>query len=93
MKAAGVWITGFAYFGAKLHPAHRTRHTRATTVILVPVLSGEIMVFVEWLIGCPAIAALATCLVKRNLETVPALLPPEDVEGLDFEDLAHSNIT
>src|ERR1035438_6074310 len=63
LKAAGVWITGFAYFGAKLHPANRTRHTRATTVILVPVLSGEFVVVIEELIGFPALAALSSCIV------------------------------
>ena len=92
MKAAGVWTTGFAYFGAKLHPAHRTRHTRATTVILVAVLSKEIMVFIDWLIGFPVVAALPSCIEKGRLQKVPALLPPEDVERLDFEDLAHPDI-
>ena len=92
MKAAGVWTTGFAYFGAKLHPSHRTRHTKATTVILVPVLSSEFVVVIEWLIECPALAALPSCLVKRNWGMVTALLTPEDVEGLDFEDLAHPDI-
>jgi hypothetical protein len=92
LKATGVWIIGFAYFGAKLHPANRTRHTKATTVILIPVLSGEIMVFIEWLIGFPVLAALPPWIVKRRLEKVPALLPPEDVEGLDFEDFAHPDI-
>jgi hypothetical protein len=58
----------------------------------MPVLSGEIMVFIEWLIGFPALAALPSCIVKRNFESVPALLTPEDIEGLDLEDLAHPNI-
>ena len=92
MKAAGVWTTGFAYFGAKLHPANRTRHTKATTVSMVPVLSGEIMVFIEGLTGCLGLVALPSCIVKGNLDAVPALLPPEDVEGLDFEDLAYPDI-
>jgi hypothetical protein len=30
LKAAGIWTTGFAYFGAKLHPANRTKHPSAT---------------------------------------------------------------
>ena len=92
MKAAGVWTTGFPYFGAKLHPANKTRHTSATAVILVSVLGGEIMVFIEGLIGFPVLAALASYVEKCRLESVPALLPPEDVEGLDFEDLAHPDI-
>jgi hypothetical protein len=50
------------------------------------------MVFIEGLIGFPVLAALASCIVKRRLEKLPALLPPEDVEGLDFEDLAHPDI-
>jgi hypothetical protein len=50
------------------------------------------MVFIEWLIGCPAFAALPFCLVRRNLWMVTTLLPPEDVEGLDFEDFAHPDI-
>ena len=40
----------------------------------------------------PVIAALPSCIVKRNFESVPALLTPEDIEGLDLEDLAHPNI-
>jgi hypothetical protein len=53
LKAAGVWTDGFEYFGAKLHPANRTRHASTTTVILVSILSSEIMVFIEWLIAIP----------------------------------------
>ena len=41
LKAAGVWTDGFAYFGAKLHPANKARHASA------------IMVFIEWLIAIP----------------------------------------
>lgn len=29
---------------------------------------------------------------RSVMETVPALLPPEDVEGLNFEDLAYPDI-
>ena len=50
------------------------------------------MVFIDWLIVFPLIAALPSCIVKRSLEKVPASLPPEDVEGLDFEDFAYPDI-
>jgi hypothetical protein len=50
------------------------------------------MAFIDWLIVFPVIAALPFCIVRRKWETVPALLPPEDVEGLDGEDLAYPDI-
>ena len=36
--------------------------------------------------------ALPPCIAKRNLETMPERLAPEDVEGLDLEDLAHPDV-
>src|ERR1017187_8004243 len=43
-------------------------------------------------VATPVVAALPSCIEKCSLEKAPALLPPEDIEGLDFEDLAHPDI-
>ena len=92
MYASGGGTMGLSYFGAKLQPANGSRHAAAIRLVLVPVLSIENMVFMEWSIMLRALTALPSYCVKRDLEKLPALLPPENVEGLNCENLAHADV-
>jgi hypothetical protein len=66
LKDAGVWISGFTYTGAKLHPVNKIANAHAQAINRV-VVFGKCMNLIS--------------------------LSPEDIEGLDFKDLAHPDVT